>query len=211
MSITCPKCDSSVKVNGPLRNIHCNACQNNLELPVKFWKDNMLDALEWIVTDMKEGEGYNMKQFGQYETNWTLYELSPRCEECNTKLVLKDIVIKEEGEITCKECGTKTNIIPAPEWLKKAVPAAEYLVNVQTEDSLDDKEPAISGGVALTCPKCNGSLIIDGKERLVPCQYCGVNIYLPDDLWLRLHPVLIKKRWYLVYNENEVEKMSFED
>jgi len=82
MSITCPKCDGSIKINGPLRKIHCNACQNNFEIPLKFWKENMSDALEWIVNDMKEGEGYNMKQFGQFETVRHLYLLHKRLENC---------------------------------------------------------------------------------------------------------------------------------
>ncbi|MHA1199513.1 MAG: hypothetical protein ACTSQF_09330 [Candidatus Heimdallarchaeaceae archaeon] len=210
MSITCPKCDNSIKLNGPLRKIHCNACQNNFEIPVKYWKENLSDALEWIVSDMKEGEGYNLKQFGQFETKWSVYELAPRCEDCEKEFSLKNIVVREESEITCPKCETKTNIVPAPKWMKNAVPAADYLVNIQTEDNLQDNEPAISGGIALNCPQCGGSLLIDGKDRLVPCKYCSVNIYLPDDLWLRLHPVKVKTRWFLVYNKEKVEKMDFD-
>ena len=211
MSITCPKCDDSIKINGPLRKIHCNACQNNFEIPVKYWKENLSDALEWIITDMDEGQGYNMKQFGQFETNWSLYELAPRCDNCGTAFSIKNIVVKKEEELTCKDCGTKGSIAPVPEWLKNAVPSADFLVNAQLDDDLGSKEPAISGGIALNCPQCKGSLIIDGKDRLVPCRYCGVNIYLPDDLWLRLHPVSVKKRWFLVYDKEEVEKINFEE
>ncbi|MBY9000668.1 MAG: hypothetical protein KGD64_07125 [Candidatus Heimdallarchaeota archaeon] len=94
--------------------------------------------------------------------------------------------------------------------MKKGVPAADFFVNEQIHDKLKGSEPAISGGIALTCPKCAGALIIDGKDRLVPCKYCGVNVYLPDDLWLRLHPVEVKSRWYLVYDKKEVEKIDFD-
>lgn len=210
MSITCPKCDGSIMLNGPLRKVHCNACQNDTAIPVKYWKQNLYDALEWIVEDMKQGESYNLVQFGLFSTKWNVAELPPICSECNKKLDLNNINRKKESEIKCSKCGKETNVVPAPNWVKRVLPSADFFVNVQMDDKLVNQEPLISGGIALTCPKCGGALIIDGKDRLVPCKYCDVNIYLPDDLWLRLHPVEVKSRWFLVYDKEEVEKIDFE-
>ena len=210
MSITCPKCDSSIMLHGPVRKVHCNSCQNDTDIPVKYWKENLYDALGCIVEDMKEGEIYILVQFGLFSTKWSVIELTPRCSDCNKRLDIKKVDRDKESKIKCSSCGKETNVVPAPSWLKKVLPTADYFVNVQMYDELEDSEPVISGGIALTCPQCNGSLIIDGKDRLVPCKYCGVNVYLPDDLWLRLHPVEVKTRWFLVYDKEEVEKINFD-
>ena len=39
--------------------------------------------------------------------------------------------------------------------------------------------------------------MIDGEDRIVICEYCETNVYLPDDLWLRLHPAKKKNRWFV--------------
>lgn len=51
------------------------------------------------------------------------------------------------------------------------------------------------------CPKCSASLDITAdSQRTVACKYCETDIYLPDDLWLRLHPVKKAERWYIEYS-----------
>jgi len=210
MSITCPKCDNSIMLQGPVRKAHCNSCQNDTNIPVKYWKENLYDALEWIVSDLKESEGHNLMQFGLFNTKWSVHELAPRCRNCNKKLEIKNVDGNKESKIKCSKCGVKNDIAPVPGWLKYKLPAADFFVNAQMHDELEDNEPAISGGIALTCSKCGGALIVDGKDRLVPCKYCDVHVYLPDDLWLRLHPVEVKSRWFLVYDKKEVEKIDFD-
>ena len=44
-------------LQGPVRKVNCNYCQNDTNIPVKFWKENLSDDLEWIVSDLKEGDG----------------------------------------------------------------------------------------------------------------------------------------------------------
>ena len=44
-------------LQGPVRKVHCNYCQNDTNIPVKFWIEKVSDALEWIVSDLKEGVG----------------------------------------------------------------------------------------------------------------------------------------------------------
>ena len=47
------------------------------------------------------------------------------------------------------------------------------------------------------CMSCGAGLRIDGASRVVECAYCKDSNYLPDALWLRLHPTL-KRRWLVL-------------
>ena len=60
--------------------------------------------------------------------------------------------------------------------------------------------------VLFTCPSCAGNLEIDGSSRMIKCKYCSSEIYLPDDLWFRLHPVKEVERWYAVFDEFSPEE-----
>jgi hypothetical protein len=61
--------------------------------------------------------------------------------------------------------------------------------------------------VVMACPHCGGALRLSGEsERLVPCQFCKADVYLPDDLWRRLHPAKTVREWFVRFEG----KTSFE-
>lgn len=66
------------------------------------------------------------------------------------------------------------------------------------------KLPSSSKPILFTCPSCAGNLEIDGTDRMISCKFCNSQIYLPDDLWFRLHPAKEVERWYMVLDENAV-------
>jgi len=71
------------------------------------------------------------------------------------------------------------------------------IVGAWPEGGVSDEKQPVSEPVAYSCPQCAGSLMIDGTDRLVKCSYCETRVYLPDDLWLRLHPAKKKSRWFI--------------
>ncbi len=194
-SIKCPRCDGSVMLNGPWEIAHCNHCQNDVDVPHEFWTDILKDAREEIASgEMEEGHARNSTIFGIFNTSLLYGRLHARCETCKTPIeVAADL--KQEYVHACPKCGLETPVTPAPDWLVQASPGVRCLVAAQQSGAVE--EPTVSGPVAMACTQCGGSLLIDGKDRLVPCQYCGVNLYLPDDLWFRLHPVKTKTRWFI--------------
>jgi septum formation inhibitor MinC len=42
---------------------------------------------------------------------------------------------------------------------------------------------------------------------MLPCGYCGAEVYLPDPVWNRLHPVKTVRPWTLVYGYQGVNKL----
>jgi hypothetical protein len=42
----------------------------------------------------------------------------------------------------------------------------------------------------MACPRCGGGLeITETSGRLFQCNFCSVDVYLPDEIWRRLHPL----------------------
>jgi Zn finger protein HypA/HybF involved in hydrogenase expression len=202
MSIKCPRCDSPIHVNGPTRSLLCGSCQSDVEIPTDFWKGILEDVCSEVRNEFEEGEGTNSTIFGTFNTSLMYGRLKPYCLKCK-----KDFELQEEYgsacTYSCPECGTVSPVAPAPEWLRQIIPSAKLVVNAPPESSDGgEEEPAVSGPIAFFCPQCGGSLMIDGSERLIPCSYCNTSVYLPDDLWLRLHPARTKNRWFIGFDQD---------
>lgn len=195
-SINCPKCDSPVMLNGPLETAHCDKCQADIPIPHDYWKGILEDIMKEIKEELEEGEGSNSTIFGTFKTTMMYGQLHPRCEKCKTGFEVNEKLEKIYTH-TCSECGKKIPVSPAPEWLKGIFPYLKLVVNAELETGIRSNEPEVSGPIVFSCIKCGGALEVDGTDRLVPCQYCGVNVYLPDDLWFRLHPAKTKERWFI--------------
>jgi Zn finger protein HypA/HybF involved in hydrogenase expression len=202
-SIKCPKCDGPVPLNGPWETAHCDRCQTDIDVPHDFWTDMFDDIIEDIKTDLAEGEGRNSTIFGTFNTTLLYGHLIPYCLECKTDLDMDkmDLALAKPYVHKCPNCGSETNVDPPPAWAKEEYAKARVFVNAIMESGDEGEAPTVSGPVAFTCPQCGGALMIDGTERLMPCKFCGVNVYLPDDLWFRLHPAKIKRRWFAVLVE----------
>lgn len=195
-SISCPKCDAAIMLNGPLQKAHCNRCQSDINIPDEYWKDMLGDIYQEVKKELKEGEGSNSSVFGTFKTTMMYARLHPYCLECKTNMEI-DGEITEPIKYKCKKCGSNIPISPPPEWFKEILPSTKLLVYAELATGTEGEEPAVSGPIVFSCPKCGGALEVDGTERLVPCEYCDSKVYLPDDLWFRLHPAKKKERWFV--------------
>ena len=200
-AISCPKCDGPVPLNGPWEAAHCDRCQTDTPVPHDFWKGVFDDILEEIRSgELKEGEGRNSTQFGMFRTTLLYGCLKARCEKCKTGIEVDENLAAPYVH-ACPGCGLKTDVAPSPPWLRQVVPPARVLVAAQMLSGGDVGKSAAIGPVIFTCPQCGGALKVDGSDRLIPCTFCGASVYLPDDLWLRLHPAKTKARWFVGFGK----------
>ena len=196
-SIKCPRCDRPVFLNGPVTSVRCRSCQSEIDVPVDFWEGILEDG----IPDMREtelGTGTGSTIFGTFNTSLTLGRLDPYCDSCKTDFENPWQLAPGE-EYKCRECGELYPVSSPPQWMAEKLGGVAMLINAEMngKDGEDDRAET-SEPVALACPQCGGWLQVDGSERLISCQYCDVQVYLPDDLWFKLHPVRKKRRWFVV-------------
>jgi len=199
----CEKCGNPVMINGPMLTLLCNSCHYEKKIHAMSWKSIIESAIE-TYSEVKTGEGSQSTTIaGDFNRDVTVIKENPLCCSCGSRL--KDIPESVTGktDLKCSKCNTVNTVAPAPEWLIKIVPQAVLIVNGQSSEADGKKEEPAGKPVFLSCPSCSGNLRVDGSSRLVTCSYCSADVYLPDDLWLRMHPVKTVQKWYLGFNKND--------
>jgi len=209
-------------LNGPLLKVHCNSCQAEIDLSEDLWGSIVSSVLEDF-SEFAEGEGRNSTIFtGGFQLELLYGRLKACCPKCKTDFPEPLVA----PETKCPKCDYRATVADAPDWfLKEAKKQLREMAESASDDDDDEKkEPVaapeissiivvdaelpgmeteadvvLSEPIVFSCPKCGGALDIDGKERVVPCKYCASKVYLPDDLWLRIHPAKTVKRWFAVF------------
>jgi hypothetical protein len=184
IGVKCPKCDNPVPLNGPWETAHCNHCQADFDVPHEYWIDIFKDILDDEKSgELKAGEGSNSTIWGTFNTTLMYGNQIPYCLNCGTDF--PEAAFKPDaGTLTCAKCGETVETAPPPAWFSSLNPRLLVGGSLSVADEVQPE------GV---------SLVVDGTDRLVPCQFCNVKVYLPDDLWLRLHPAKSKSRWFVVF------------
>jgi len=199
----CEKCGNPVMLNGPVRTLHCPSCQHEKEILPMTWKSILGDVID-ETKDLKPGEGYQSQVIaGDFNRDMTIFKEDPVCSSCGNSL--NNFPEKVSGVVNfqCPHCSSENMLSEAPAWLSSMVPEIVLIVNGQTVQADGKKEEPGGKPVYFTCPACSGNLTVDGTSRLVTCKYCSGDIYLPDDLWLRMHPVKTVKKWYIGFMKND--------
>ena len=109
-----------------------------------------------------------------------------------------------KGKPIACSCGKALEFQPVPAHFAAAFPYVKGLVDADVFDEQPGPPAGKGAPVVIACMSCRGSLPVDGKHRLIACSYCQASNYLPDDLWLSLHPVPKREAWFIVFDEDEV-------
>lgn len=194
IELDCPSCSQPVFVNGPLRKTRCRSCLSTLDLDGKFWK---------MVFDSEQG----MVRYLTYHD--LIVERTgsrPRCPKCGTGLDTDNVPAGTDGPVMCAKCGTASPTFPIPGGFD-AVEHAEQVFCGEREGD-EREELSRTQPVAVSCIKCGAPLTVTAETpRNAACTYCNTLQYLPDPLWLSLHPVKTKGTWYLRCSYREAGKM----
>jgi len=210
--ISCPRCGQSVPINGPIRTLTCSSCFESFRIPADTFADFFND-FENDYPGLAEGEGTGgtlMSGAGTFK--YSYWRLPPRCSDCKKPLVLPEY--GADKTVACKECGREYSVYPAPGWITELTPSLKQCVTIEREKSEGNEPESVLNAesakpIVMSCPQCSGALSIStGNERILRCRFCESEVYIPDAIWTRLHPVKLTEEWFLVF-DGKTQKQLF--
>ncbi len=214
ISTSCGKCEQPVPVNGPVRSLTCSHCFGAVTIPAERYGSLFEDFNEeYAELSERQGRGGTvMAGSGTYKYGY--WRMTPRCGSCEASL--PEVADGFDGEVACTECGERHAAYPAPEWLKKVAPSATQCIGGEREAAAGDAaaaqvDNAAVKPVVMQCPQCGGALSVGAaSERILTCQYCQADVFVPDPIWLALHPVETKKEWFVRFQGRTRKQLAAE-
>ncbi len=195
----CSECGEPLTIDGPIRTVRCLACQSSIPIDTIYWKRIMA----WRNSEEARGGATStaVGLAGLLPMNVRMQQQWPLCAECERPLQLEGVAPGMDRDVPCA-CGHATPTFPAPAWLAQLDPQAAQLFDAERE-GVERKAPVVpqaSHPVSFGCPDCGANLKITTESpRILPCQYCKADLFLPDPLWRALHPVKKRRPWYLAF------------
>ncbi len=203
-SAKCSECGGTIILEGPRQDLQCPHCRSNCDAGPGFWKSLLEDALDDYVT-LRPGESSSSSLFmGDRQIQLVSGREAPSCDGCKTRLPIEDISEDQTTPYECS-CGTSMFVWPAPGWLRSVLPAARQVFGAPPEGSSDSvaltTPPVALKPIWFACPRCSASLEIRVETpRILTCEYCEADLFMPDELWRSLHPVRKRVPWWIRFS-----------
>ena len=189
----CPSCGGGLPMNGLLSEVRCDMCHKTANLKPGYWESVLGTVLEDI---HQEAGGFSLN----FSTDVSWKVKAPECPKCSAELPVEGVPTGAVDDLICPSCGARASTYPSPEWMKQLLPSIAQVFCGRRAAAAGEGDIRVVGAkpVVLSCPSCGGSLKVTSEsERTVTCGYCDADVYLPDDLWSRLHPKKTAATWYL--------------
>lgn len=197
--VDCPECGLPVPLNGPWRSFHCHSCQADSKIDAAKWGD-ILESVRDDLGTGGRGRVCPITIFDEFNTRILAARAMPRCPQCKASLPGSD-TIETETTLVCPDCGRKIPAFPVPQWLSELVPSAAVLLNATLQDTPAGPDAGGVKPVMFACLQCGSPLKVDGTTRVLTCGSCDADCYLPDPLWLRLHPAAVMAKWIVGFQK----------
>ena len=178
-------------LEGPWANMHCPSCHSETAVGY-YWTKLVAAALE------KAPNGRRFAPKFLLDTSkpvTTLYgavnqDQRPICPACDKDIDgAEQVKTGTDGTFRCA-CGATHDTFPAPKHVQGGL---QIFLAVREKEQMRPQPGAPAKPVLFNCTNCGGNLKIGtDASRIVTCEYCEVDLFLPQALWNALHPV--KKR-----------------
>ncbi len=211
---TCSSCGQPLPINGPYKQLTCTSCFKETTISPDIIAD-FLNDFEEEFEGFTEGQGSGgtlMSGSGTFK--YSYWRLEPYCSSCKSPLSIPEV--SDHTMIKCVKCNTEYHVSPAPHWLRNKVPSLRFCLTSQPPPEInDDKNIKFNEHstkpVVMSCPQCAGALSVSQQsERIMECQYCNSEIYVPDAVWKRLHPVRITEEWFVLFEGKNIKQLQAE-
>jgi hypothetical protein len=221
VTLDCPECAAPIAVNGVVDQVLCGACQSVVALEDEFsWRELLTYAshegcmehkmlintkrvkvMDYFLALGNEGG----RLFRNHRQILVEVEVGPpACPACKEALGLGALgqeVAKEGTKVDafCPSCGGSVPIRVPSKRQRHAVHEACVAIACESTVRGDLAEPETHETVLFSCMGCGAPLPINASvPRISTCEFCEATNYLPDALWLRLHPAQRKRPFYFL-------------
>ena len=213
---SCKHCGNPLILNGPQRYPRCPQCDETTHISAEVWRGLLTDLEEEWPT-LAPGTGTRgISMTGGFTFHRKYGRVEPICGTCKAPLELDSVPVGNMGVVSCPEGHQSIDSFPTPKWLQEVLPTAVQLYGAEVDEGDNISKKSTPDGshrpegaqrpVVLQCPQCSGALkITEEMDRVIPCEYCDVDIYLPDAIWLRLHPVKVVRLWFVGFQGDYLE------
>ena len=176
---------------------------------------DFLNDFEEEYEGLSEGQGRGgtlMSGSGTFK--YSYWRLEPRCSSCKKPLSIPEV--QGNSIVRCSECNASYYVFSIPEWLQKLVPSARFCcapqpLSIENEDSGMVIDEDSAKPVVMSCPQCAGVLSVSARsERIMECGYCNSEVYVPDAIWKRLHPVRKTEEWFVCFEGRNIKQLQAE-
>jgi hypothetical protein len=195
LRLSCPECGESSSIDGPWAQLRCVHCGSTTSIAY-VWSKILGRAMEREAKPTFQAAYYldtSMPISGfQY-----MYAagMPPTCP-CGVALDVAAIASGTEGTFACTACGEQHATFPAPVTLSRKI--QQVFLAVREEDQGVEPATAAARPVMFACASCGGTLKITTEtRRIVTCEFCDVDQFLPAVLWHQLHPVRKRRVFWL--------------
>lgn len=181
----------------PTESLSCPSCLDDFDAR-ELWKSLLLDFDNDV--SKKPGKVQKFTGLGSGPTG-EMRRAQPTCTQCGADIPEPMLSTADAQTFSCAQCGASIGTAPIPEWLQRLVPTAKQFYRSgawaghegPAASLADDIKP-----VVMNCPQCAGSLqATTASKRIMTCQYCSAEVYLPDAVWKRLHPAPKIEDWFV--------------
>ncbi len=198
LGFDCPECKHPVPLGGLVARTRCDHCQSAIE---PDWRKLLrlgnpaLTVVQWAL----ERPQQQQEKGGFGSIHLDLTRTLPQCA-CGVAWdpVPLAQAVGAGHNLLCPGCQAPITARLAPHFVRQLYPEIAVAVReTMTAEETGEPAPAIKP-LLFGCMNCGAPLKIDGKDRVVECGSCESSNYLPDGLWLRLHPARKREPFWLL-------------
>jgi hypothetical protein len=205
LSVVCEACDQALPINGPVPQVKCTRCMEvtRLDGDRYGWPRLLRAAFAHAVRTARDA---SEQRVDKPEMRVVSRPRWPACSGCGQDHEARRVklALMKDQPVRCG-CGVEHALQPVPAAFQAVFPYVRGVFDADVpNDTPGPAAPAKTAPVVMACMACAAALPIDGAHRLVACAYCNASNYLPDDLWLALHPAIKREAWFVVFDEDDV-------
>ncbi len=205
LSVACKACRTVLPVHSmDSLTLACPACGEEVSAGRKAWRKVFDEStvIRGFCWPQKTMGAHDAKDGGLHGT----YGRRPiRCAACKTQIEDTQLDELARGEsVACRECHETLPARPANKTARQLCPCAITIVGEGQYSAADPDKLE-----AMHCPSCGSALQVDGRSRIVNCEYCKSSAQIPDSVWLKLHPGQIAREIYLIADMDEELRWSW--